>query len=132
MYCEKEASLNSIIEVLGIISLSSTDLNSQDERGEFHPPSTIIPRIHCLIANKWMHNNPCMPRIQGLQTEAGRMSPLTIDILCRFISFLPLDLANSMSGFFKVRDELHGLFTDFYAGDSLAADYLLCHLASHV
>lgn len=76
MYCEEEASLNSVIEILGIISFNSTDVSNPDERGEFQPPSSIIPRIHCLIANKWMHNNPCMSQIQGLQLESGIASKI--------------------------------------------------------
>lgn len=32
----------------------------------------------------------------------------------------------------SIRDEFHGLLTEFFGGDTLAADYLLCHLASRV
>lgn len=31
-----------------------------------------------------------------------------------------------------VRDEIHGLFTEFFTGDSLAADYIICYLVSRV
>lgn len=32
----------------------------------------------------------------------------------------------------NTRDELLGLFTEFMMGDTLAANYLLCHLISRV
>lgn len=132
MYFEEEISLNSVIEVLGVISLTSADLANQDERGEFQPPSNIIPRIHCIVANKWIHNNPNMSQVQGLFWEAGTI-PKCFEIKKKISYFFSLlDLANAAANFPKVRDELHGLFTEILAGDSLAADYLLCHLASHV
>lgn len=32
----------------------------------------------------------------------------------------------------RARDHLHKIFTQVFLGDSLAADYLICHLISHV
>lgn len=48
------------------------------------------------------------------------------------ISIWILDSAAIATVSSGIRDELHGLFSEFFSGDGLAADYLLCHLISRV
>lgn len=30
-----------------------------------HPPSSLVPRLHCIIAEKMAHSNPLLPRNLG-------------------------------------------------------------------
>ena len=60
MYCDEELILNDVIEVVGVISFDTPreEAMDTDEPTEFQPPSSLIPRIHCILQNKWLHNNP--------------------------------------------------------------------------
>jgi len=31
-----------------------------------HPPSSLVPRLHCIIAHKMTHSNPLLPRNLGV------------------------------------------------------------------
>ena len=63
MYCDEELILNDVIEVVGIISFDTPrgEAMDTDEPSEFNPPSSLIPRIHCLLKKSWHHNNPHLP-----------------------------------------------------------------------
>lgn len=63
MYCDEELILNDVIEVVGIISFDTPrgEAMDTDEPSEFNPPSSLIPRIHCLLKKSWLHNNPHLP-----------------------------------------------------------------------
>ncbi|KAK4003105.1 hypothetical protein OUZ56_004887 [Daphnia magna] len=113
IYSDDEIPLNDVMEVVGVLSFNTPGVLVDDEEPEeFQPPSSVVPRIHCIRTQKWEHNNPYLPS-HGGQKWVEDTTAVT---------------ASSTS----VRDELHGLFTEFFLGDSLAADYLLCHLLSRV
>ncbi|KAI9561857.1 hypothetical protein GHT06_012819 [Daphnia sinensis] len=113
VYNDDEIPLNDVMEVVGVLSLNTPGvLVDDEEREDFQPPSSVVPRIHCIRTQKWEHNNPYLPS-HGGQKWVEDTTAVT---------------ASSTT----VRDELHGLFTEFFLGDSLAADYLLCHLMSRV
>ena len=64
VYSEEEIVLNSVIEIVGIASFSnplSCGMETE-EKEEFQPPSSVVPRIHCIMSSKWLHNNPHLSR----------------------------------------------------------------------
>lgn len=72
MYSEEELPLNDILEVVGVLSFNTPGVAIDDEEQEdFQPPSSIIPRIHCITAHKWQHNNPYLSSHVGRQWEEG-------------------------------------------------------------
>jgi len=113
IYSEEDLILNDVIEVVGIVSFDTPtgDAMDTDEPSEFQPPSSLIPRIHCLLKNKWLHNNP------NLASTGQRWDEETAVIAAEASS---------------TRQELLGLFTEFFVGDTAAATYFLCHLISRV
>lgn len=73
MYRDEELPLNEIFEVLGIVSFNTPGVSADnDEHEDFHPPSSVIPRIHCIIAHKLLHNNPHLSRHAGPKWEEGK------------------------------------------------------------
>ena len=112
IYADEELILNQIIEVVGIVSFNTPGACDTEDKDDFQPPSSIIPRIHCLSVVQWAHNNPHLSQ---------RLSPQWTEQVSSI-------LAKASS----TRDHLHGLLTEMLMGDSLAADYVLCHLASNV
>ena len=60
MYTESELMLNVVMEVVGIVSFNTPGVS--EEREDFQPPSSVIPRIHCLVSAPWEHNNPLLNR----------------------------------------------------------------------
>ena len=73
MYTEDELPLNDVIEVVGIVSFNTPGVSMEgEEKEDFHPPSSIIPRIHCIVIHKWLHNNPLLPRFIGTKWDEGK------------------------------------------------------------
>lgn len=67
MYTEEELPLNEIMEVVGVLSFDTPGIVADsEEREDFHPPSSVIPRLHCILSHRWLHNNP------NLSTQAGQ------------------------------------------------------------
>ena len=54
------------------------------------------------------------------------------NFMVNFYIAICIESASVIAGANATRDEIHGLFTNFFTGDSLAADYLLCNLLSRV
>jgi len=107
---EGEIKLNDMIEVVGVISLDPSLANFTEEDSNHTttpqlPPPSLVPRIHALHYTKLPHNNPLLP------TEP---------------TLLPAEEARD------ARKELHAILTEALLGDSVAADYLICHLISRV
>ncbi|KRT82765.1 hypothetical protein AMK59_3144, partial [Oryctes borbonicus] len=109
---ENNIKLNEVYDFIGFLSSDIVSGHSpcdDDELGlemeiqTHNPPSSIVPRIHCVIWNKVEHANP-------LVEEVG------IDL--NRIKFL--------------KKELHLILTEIMMGDGLAAHYLLYHLLSKV
>lgn len=72
MYKEDELPLNEVMEVVGILSFGTPGIQCADEEKEdFQPPSSVVPRIHCLVSRKWHHNNPCLSTHIGPKWEEG-------------------------------------------------------------
>lgn len=114
MYTEEELPLNDVVEVVGIVSFNTPGVVAVEgeEKEDFQPPSSIILRIHCIVTHNWNHNNPLL---------SPNSSPKWDE-----------ESASVIAGASATRDEIHGLLTNFFTGDSLAADYLLCNLLSRV
>ncbi|EFX76920.1 hypothetical protein DAPPUDRAFT_305993 [Daphnia pulex] len=110
IYSEDEVPLNDVLEVVGVLSFNTSGVSDDEEREDFQPPSSIVPRIHCIGSQKWQHNNPYIISYSFQKWNEAAVVELSATI----------------------RDELHGLLTEFFLGDSIAADYLLCHLMSRV
>ena len=113
--------LNEMFEFIGIISLSpvlanaTQDMDDNDIISQFNkpeiaaknPPPSLIPRLHVLKYSKLIHNHP-----QLTQNLANFSVPWE-------------ELRRS-------KEDLHGILTQLFFGDSIAADYLLCHLMSQI
>lgn len=114
-------SVNDVVEFVGVISLNpllaqiplegTDDVFAQFERKEMetkNPPASLVPRLHVLHHTKLAsYANPLLPR--------------------------QLDLTQAMrSEAAACRQQLRGCLTKLLLGDSLAADYLICHLVSRV
>ena len=121
-------SLNEIVEFIGIVSLDPSlaqmPLEGSNEIfAEFHhqenaarnPPASLVPRVHVLHHIKLVHSNPLLPAEK---------------------SSLEKHLNNNLTSIQQearaCRQELHSMLTSILLGDSLAADYLICHLISRI
>ena len=121
-------SLNDIVEFIGIVSLDpslahipfegSDDLFAefqQQENAVRNPPASLVPRIHVLHHFKLVHSNPLLP--------ADQIS---------FDHYLSNNLSTIQQETKACRQELHSMLTKILLGDSLAAEYLICHLISRI
>ncbi|GJQ77155.1 hypothetical protein Trydic_g14833 [Trypoxylus dichotomus] len=88
---------------LGQIANDDNDVGFEMEIQTHNPPSSLIPRMHCVFWNTVEHSNPLVGQVD---TDVGR------------IQFL--------------KKELHLMLTEIMMGDELAANYLLYHLLSKV
>jgi len=115
--------LNDVVEFVGVVSLnpmlaqvplegSDDAFADQFDRREVqakNPPASLVPRLHVLQHFKLKHVNPLLP--------------------------LEVDLANKAAvkeEAVSCRADLHAMLTKVLLGDSLAADYMICHLISRV
>lgn len=116
-------SLNDVVEFVGIVCLDPAlanlpcDIDTNDIVAQFNqqetatknPPPSLIPRLHVLHYTKLAHANPLLP--------------------------IELDLAHKaclLEETRRARDDLHAVLTQLLVDDTLAADYLICNLISHV
>ena len=74
MYSEEELPLNDVVEVAGIVSFNTPGVVAMEgeEREDFQPPSSIIPRIHCIVMHKWNHNNPLLSNFSSPKWDEGK------------------------------------------------------------
>lgn len=109
-----DLSLNDVIEVVGFISLDPSLCGSNQKPNEFenfdevcamNPPPSLIPRIHAITFRPLKHLNPIVHGCSAL-----------------------LNLPNRE----EVLKDLRIILSQCLLGDTLAADYLLCHLISTV
>ena len=118
---EGSFALNDVVEFVGVVSLNpmlvhvpleGNDVFTQFEQKEMaskNPPASLVPRLHALKYFKLQHNNPLLP--------------------------LEVDLANRAAikeEAAACRADLHGMLTKMLLGDTLAADYMICHLISRI
>ena len=125
---EETFSLNDIVEFIGIVSLDpslaqvplegSDDIFAefqQQENAVRNPPASLVPRIHVLQYIKVIHSNPLLPTVQ-----------------CNFEQHLSNNLSTIQQEAKTFRQDLHAMLTKILLGDTLAADYLICHLISRI
>ena len=107
--------LNDCVEFIGIVSLDpllaqngnkNVDEFMQPEIEAKNPPPSLIPRLHVLKFQKLIHNNP----------HLGQDPASTV----------------CWEEIRRCRDELHALLTPLLLGDSVAAEYMICHLMSQI
>ncbi|KAG5886571.1 hypothetical protein JTB14_011283 [Gonioctena quinquepunctata] len=104
--------LNEVYEFIGFLATDAVMdpvLNKDDENSmEFntlHPPTSLVPRIHCVSYTKLVNQNPL------LRNETDPADSVKLDV---------------------IRKELLVLLKQLLLGDDLAAEYLLLHLISEV
>lgn len=113
----KAVSLNSVLDVIGFISLDANlcgtkqqieDFENADEVRSMNPPPSLIPRIHIVSYQSVSHLNPLLygDRMAG----QWALDQSNLDCLRLFRTAIAQCLF----------------------GDEIAADYLLCHLISTV
>lgn len=97
--------LNDIIDVVGFLSLnpSLASTSSGFETDAENPPPSIVPRLHAVALQKLTHVNN-----------------------------VPCELDDVFQSAESVRKELHFVLSQMLLGDSVAADYMICHLISLV
>ena len=105
--------LNDVVEFTGIVSLDPILAQEDKNVDEFmkpeieakNPPPSLVPRLHVLKFAKLSHNNPNLPQ----------------------------DLSNTcLEEFYHRRAELLLIFRSLLFGDTVAAEYLICHLLSQI
>jgi hypothetical protein len=74
IYSEDEVPLNDVLEVVGVLSFNTPGVSDDEEREDFQPPSSIVPRIHCIASQKWQHNNPYIISYSGQKWNEGLQS----------------------------------------------------------
>lgn len=114
IYKNADLKLNEMFEFVGFLSIDplteavyqeDDEFGNTMERETVHPPSSLVPRIHCVTCKRLKHNNPL------LENESDN-----IDI----------------SKFDMLRKELIIVLTQLLLGDDLAAEYLIFHLLSEI
>nr|XP_023016612.1 mini-chromosome maintenance complex-binding protein [Leptinotarsa decemlineata] len=108
---QEELKLNNVYEFIGFLSVDAlTDPipEKDDNSMEFetlHPPSSLVPRIHCVSFRKLKHHNPLLTYESSME-DGGKLD--------------------------AIRKELMLLLKPLLLGDELAAEYLLLHLISEI
>lgn len=101
--------LNDVVDVVGFLSLdpslahTSSSLGTDSENMAENPPPSVVPRLHAVALQK-----------------------LTL------LNKVPADLGEVFQSAQNVRKELHFVLSQMLLGDTIAADYLICHLISLV
>ena len=112
--------LNEVYEFVGVISMdpsmASEPMGNEAEaafgaaeRRATAPPPSLVPRLHVLSERKLKHSNPAVSQDTPAVVPAFDADELR-----------------------KCRDDLHLILTKALLGDTLAAEYVLCHLIAKV
>lgn len=108
-----EIKLTDMLELVGVVSLDPAlaHLGGDGEEelmgggtAPHLPPPSLVPRLHIVAYTKLSHNNPLV--CAGLWPGVDELA--------------------------QARAQLHYILTEALLGDSLAAEYLICHLVSKV
>ena len=103
--------INDIIEFTGIlerVEVDTTSCDMDEEEVARFPPSSIVPRVHCVKVTACEHINPVL-RSMSLSDQQDLLSQVG-----------------------NIREEMVSLIKECVLGDPLTAEYLLLHLLSHV
>lgn len=107
--------LNQVIDVIGFVSIDPSLCGSHHKADEFenfdevcamNPPPSLIPRIHAITYRSLEHLNPLLHDGRTLSLTEQSKNEIYLD--------------------------LRKVLTQCLFGDSVAADYLFCHLVSTV
>lgn len=110
-----DLALNDVVEVVGFISMDPLLCGSNQAPSEFdnfdevcasNPPPSLIPRIHAVTHRKLTHLNPLLH--EGIDNE----------------------LTDQLKE--EAAKDIRLILTQCLMGDTIAADYLFCHLISTV
>ncbi|XP_062570904.1 mini-chromosome maintenance complex-binding protein-like [Saccostrea cucullata] len=82
-----------------------------EEKDAHAPPPSLVPRLHALVHHKLKHNNP------HVSTEKDKLES---------------DVSSLRTEIFTLRRQILSALEQVMLGDSLAAEYFLCHLISSV
>ncbi|XP_022288732.2 mini-chromosome maintenance complex-binding protein-like [Crassostrea virginica] len=123
-------SVNDTVEFIGVLSvdpslahfheenrtdgtISSVDGYEEpmEERNAHAPPPSLVPRLHAIIHHKLRHNNPHLP------AEKEKVES---------------DVSSMRTEISLLRRQILSALEQVMLGDSLAAEYFLCHLISSV
>lgn len=108
--------LNEMYEFVGFLTINPLTFanNDDDDNDEIdlemqmhNPPTSLVPRIHCVSCKALEHNNP-------------------------LLNLQDIGLYNNKEKMCAMYKELRMLFTQLLFGDSLAASYVIYHLLSEV
>jgi len=125
----EDLKLNDMVEFIGVVSiqpayasfpdqksddsnqmvLSADNFMSEEEQAAHYPPTSLVPRIHCVLFQHLKHSNPSIP----------------VDVTEKQAETLLADIV-------KIRGDLQVVLKNLLLGDELAAEYLLLHLVSSV
>ncbi|KAK3739379.1 hypothetical protein QZH41_015771 [Actinostola sp. cb2023] len=123
----EDIKLNDMVEFIGVVSiqpnfasfpekksdemvdLSADNFMTEEEQAAHYPPTSLVPRIHCVLFQHMKHSNPCIPPEINEKKAAS----------CLFEAV-------------KLREDLISVLKSVLLGDALAAEYLLLHLVSSV
>ncbi|XP_048249235.1 mini-chromosome maintenance complex-binding protein-like [Haliotis rufescens] len=121
--------VNDSVEFIGILSVDPSmaqfnvkpegmeevhpEFETEAERNAHAPPPSLVPRLHAILSRKLAHNNPHLPPVI---TDPDFVQALT----------------TVQSEISRIRSELLSILEHAVFGDSLSAEYLLCHLISSV
>lgn len=129
-----ELKLNEMVEFVGVYSIdpalatftmgetTTTDEEmvswpsagqNQQETAAHNPPTSVVPRIHCLFHRVLPYVNPLLPAIKESEVYTDFVSSLKSDIV-------------------SIRSEILQLLTKLLHGDVVAAEFLLLSLISRV
>lgn len=119
--------LNDMVEVIGVVSIqpnfasfpenkeedamvmSADNFMTEEEQAAHYPPTSLVPRIHCVLFQHLKHSNPSIP----LHIDEKKAESMLAEVV-------------------KTRDEIVAVLKSVLLGDELAAEYLLLHLVSSV
>jgi len=97
------------------------------------PPTSLVPRLHVIFADKICHNNPLLsPEIRravGARDQNENQDEKKNDATSNERDAL---IAKELAALKDVQSELTTMLKEVLLGDELAAQYLLCHLISSV
>lgn len=94
-------------------SIEGYDEEPMEERNAHAPPPSLVPRLHAILANKLPHVNPYIPTNTEHTDFKTALNQLQSEV-------------NTL------RSQITSLLQHVVLGDTLAAEYLFCHLISTI